>query len=184
MDMNFDVNDVFRKRLASTLGLDKYDVIMNSVKNTDVSKDTEFQRVFNAFYVVRRNEEWRKVYYGYFERIKTEMPTFEGILKYLYEKTGNIEPSFASKMLATICPDKPIWDKYAGGYLELELRGSTKQKRLENAIELYAKMEKWYEDILQTDQARDRIKEFDDFIPDYAHISNTKKIDCILWSIR
>lgn len=184
MDMNFDVNKVFQERLASSMGLDKYLFIMEQVNKTDISTDVNFQRTFNGFYIVRRNEDWRKIYYEYFESIKNGRPTFTSILTYLFEHTGNIEPSFSSKMLATIFPDKPIWDRYVVQNLSMELVGKTKQERLENAIILYEDMEKWYADFLKTDKAKECIEVFDRVMPDYKQISSIKKIDSILWSIR
>lgn len=108
MDISFDVAKVFQDRLASSMGLDKYQYIMGQVNSTNIAIDIDFQRTFNGFYIVRRNEDWRKCYYEYFESIKNGSPTFESIITYLYECTGNIEPSFSSKMLATIFPEKPI----------------------------------------------------------------------------
>lgn len=182
--MKFDVNKIFQERLASSMGLDKYQFIMEQVNKTDISIDAEFQRTFNGFYIVRRNEEWRKAYYEYFESVKKGTPTFTSILIHLYECTGNIEPSFSSKMLATIFPDKPIWDRYVVQNLNMELKGRTKQERLENAIVLYTDIERWYADFLQTDKAKECIEVFDHVMPDYKHISSIKKIDSILWSIR
>ena len=182
--MNFDVNKVFQERLAVSMGLDKYQFIMERVRKTDVSMDASFQRIFNSFYIVRRNETWRNVYYEHFENVKGSTPTFASILTYLYERTGNIEPSFSSKMLATIFPEKPIWDKYVVQNLEMELVGRTKEERLTNAIQIYAAMEKWYADFLQTDKAKECIEVFDCVLPDYKHISSIKKIDSILWSVR
>lgn len=184
MDMNFDVNKVFQDRLAASMGLDKYNFIMDRVWKSNVSLDADFQRIFNDFYIVRRNEEWRKVYYGYFEKMKTETPTFANILTYLYEQTGNIEPSFSSKMLATIYPNQPIWDQYVVQNLNLELVGKTKAERLQNAIALYSEIEKWYASFMQTPKATECVEAFDRLLPDYKHISNIKKIDSILWSIR
>lgn len=184
MDMKFDVNKIFQERLASSMGLDKYQFIMEQVNKTDISIDAEFQRTFNGFYIVRRNEEWRKAYYEYFESVKKGTPTFTSILIHLYECTGNIEPSFSSKMLATIFPDKPIWDRYVVQNLNMELKGRTKQERLENAMVLYTDIERWYADFLQTDKAKECIEVFDHVMPDYKHISSIKKIDSILWSIR
>lgn len=184
MDINFDANKVFQDRLASSLGLDKYRFIMEQVKNTDVSKNISFQRAFNGFYIVRRNEDWRGIYYEYFEWVKNSTPTFASILTYLYQRTGNIEPSFASKMLATIFPEKPIWDRYVVQNLNMELVGATKEERLENAIVLYSEIEKWYADFLRTEKAKECIEVFDRMLPDYKDISNIKKIDSILWSIR
>ena len=184
MDMNFDVNKVFQERLASAMGLDQYRLIMEQVQCTDLSENKDFQRTFNGFYIVRRNEAWRKTYYDYFEKVKTESPTFASILTYLYENTGNIEASFSSKMLASIFPEKPIWDRYVVQNLNLELTGKTKEEKLNNAITLYADIEKWYKDFLQTDKAKECIETFDRTLPDYRWLSSIKKIDCILWSIR
>ena len=184
MDINFDVNKVFQERLALSMGLDKYQFIMEQAKKADVSTDADFQRTFNGFYRVRRNEAWRKVYYEYFESIKGGMPTFASILTHLYEYTGKIEPSFSSKMLATIFPDKPIWDPHVVQNLNMALVGATTPERLKNAIALYADMEKWYANFLQTEKAKECIEAFDCVMPDYKHISSIKKIDSILWSIR
>ena len=158
MNMNFDVNQVFQNRLAASLGLDKYQYIMDRVKKTDVSKDSDFQKSFNGFYLIRRNEAWRNIYYEYFERVKSEIPTFSNIITYLYETTGNIEPSFSSKMLASIFPEKPIWDRYVVQNLNLKLEGATKQEKLENAIALYADIEVFYADFLKTEDPSSFLK--------------------------
>ena len=184
INTDLDVDKIFKERFAASMGLDKYQTIMEQVRKTDVSKDFDFQKLFNGFYLIRRNESWRKVYYEYFESVKGDEATFESILEYLYETTGNIEPSFSSKMLATIFPDKPIWDKYVLQNLRLELVGKTKKERLVNAIKLYACIERWYKDFLQTEKAKECIDVFNQNFPNYIHISNVKKIDCILWSVR
>lgn len=184
MDMNFNVSRVFQERLASSMGLHKYQYIMEQVNNTNVATNSDFQRVFNGFYIVRRNESWRKAYYEHFESVKNGNPTFESIITYLYECTGNIEPSFSSKMLATIFPEKPIWDRYVVQNLDIQLTGATKEEKLKNAIILYADMEKWYADFLESEKGKECISEFDRVLPDYKGISSIKKIDSILWSIR
>ena len=184
MNIDFDVNKVFQERLASSMGLDKYKYIMEQVKQIDISVDMDFQRIFNGFYIVRRNEEWRKTYYEHFESVKNATPTFESIITHLYESTNNIEPSFSSKMLASIYPDKPIWDRYVVQNLNIQLTGSTKQEKLESAITLYSEMEEWYANFLQTAKAEECIEVFDSVLPDYKWMSSIKKIDSILWSIR
>jgi len=184
MEINFDVNKIFQERLAASMGLDKYQFIMEQVKKIDVSLDADFQRTFNGFYIVRRNEAWRKVYYEYFEAVKGGTPTFASILTHLYECTGNIEPSFSSKMIASIFPEKPIWDSYVVQNLGIQLHGASKQEKIRNAISLYEKIEKWYDEFLQTEKALECIEVFDRLLPDYKWLSSIKKIDCILWSIR
>ncbi|MDD6194319.1 MAG: hypothetical protein PUB19_05410 [Lachnospiraceae bacterium] len=184
MDTDFDVRKLFQERLASSMGLDKYRYLMEQVHTTNVAVDMDFQRTFNGFYIVRRNESWRKSYYAYFESVKNGNPTFEDIITYLYECTGNIEPSFSSKMLATILPNKPIWDRHVVQNLNMQLRGATKEEKLKNAIMLYADMEMWFADFLETEKGKECIREFDRVLPDYKGISKIKKMDSILWSIR
>lgn len=184
MNWDFDVDKVFQERLAVSLGLDRYQYVLEQCQKTDVSKDGEYQRIFNGFYIVRRNEEWRKCYYEFFEDIKKGNPSFAEIITHLYVHTGNIEPSFSSKMLATISPQKPIWDRYVVQNLNIQLVGATKDEKLKNAIVLYDDMEKWYEEFLQTSKGQECINTFDRVLPDYKWISNIKKIDSILWSVR
>jgi hypothetical protein len=87
-------------------------------------------------------------------------------------------------MLVTIYPNQPIWDQYVVQNLNLELVGKTKAERLQNAIALYAEIEKWYASFMKTTKATECVEAFDRLLPDYKHISNIKKIDSILWSIR
>ena len=49
---------------------------------------------------------------------------------------------------------------------------------------LYARIVNWYADYLTTDVARKNIGEIDQLLPEYAWVSDTKKIDCLLWSKR
>ncbi len=117
-------------------------------------------------------------------RAKTERFPFEQIITELYRLTGNVEASFSSKMLATIDASKPIWDQYVLQNLGLELMGKTQEEKLQNAVALYAQIMNWYADYLTTDEARENINEFDQLLPEYAWVSDTKKIDCLLWSKR
>ena len=87
-------------------------------------------------------------------------------------------------MLATILPEKPIWDRHVVQNLNMQLRGATKEEKLKNAIMLYADMEMWFVDFLETEKGKECIREFDRLLPDYKKISQIKKIDSILWSIR
>ena len=49
---------------------------------------------------------------------------------------------------------------------------------------LYDQIVSWYADYLTTGEARENIMEFDRLLPEYAWGSDTKKIDCLLWSKR
>lgn len=171
---------ILKEALSRSLGLPRYIEIMAGNPNK-----SEFQRMFNGYYKVRRNEDWQKEYYAIFTEAKKnpENYTFERILKNLYEKTNKVEASFSSKMLATINPSKPIWDQYVLKNLGLQLKGQGKE-RLEKAVELYSKIENWYNSYLNSSEGKENIRVFDLMLPDYALISNIKKIDCLLWAHR
>ena len=182
--INIDAKKVIETRIAESMGFDKYKQIMEMVLKTDVSSDPEFQRTFNGFYRVRRNAEWRKAYYDLFEKVKVNNPSFEFIIKTMYKATGNTEASFSSKMLATINPDMPIWDRYVVQNLCLNMTGKTKEDQLKCAVMLYDQMLSLYSDFLQTENGRNCIAEFDRTLPGYVWMSDVKKIDFYLWSIR
>ncbi len=87
-------------------------------------------------------------------------------------------------MLATIDASKPIWDQYVLQNLGLELTGKSQEEKLQNAVALYDRIVRWYGDYLITAEAKTNIAEFDHLLPEYAWVSDTKKIDCLLWSKR
>ena len=174
-----NAKEVLQAQLARGLGLDRYADIMHGDPASP-----EFQRAFNGYYRIRRNEEWRQHYYDLFVKAKVERLSFEQIITELFRLTGNVEASFSSKMLATIDPSKPIWDQYVLQNLGLELIGKSQEEKLQNAVALYDRIVKWYKEYLTTSEARENIIDFDRLLPEYAWVSDTKKIDCLLWSKR
>lgn len=174
-----NTNDILRKQLAQSLGLDRYSEIMDGDPSSP-----EFQRRFNGYYRIRRNAEWRSIYYALFTKARAENYTFEKIILSLYDATGNVEASFSSKMLATIDSSKPIWDQYVLQNLGLELTGKTQEEKIQNAIMLYDEILRWYNEYLKTEEAQQNIQEFNRWLPQYSWVSDVKKIDCLLWSKR
>ena len=87
--------------------------------------DEKYQKNFNYYYRVRRDAAWLEQFYAYMNKNKNNKDiTFAEILRYLSNiehtarktaknptgKIKSVEASFASKMLATINQDHPIWD--------------------------------------------------------------------------
>ena len=182
--MHINAKRVIETRIAESMGFNKYKQIMEKVRNTNVSSDKDFQRTFNSYYRIRRNEEWQTIFYDLFETIKDSEPSFGQIIRVLYKNTGNIEASFSSKMLATINSDMPIWDRYVVHNLCLNVKGKTKEEQLRCTVDLYDQMVRWYSIFLDTPNGRECIEEFDRILPEYKWMSSVKKIDFYLWSIR
>ncbi len=180
MKMIIAAEELLEEQMVRSLGLDKYAGIIEKTWTVNVSSDLNFQRAFNAFYRIRRNEEWRTKYYCLFEKAKGEHYSFEDIIRTLYAETGNMEASFSSKMLSSIDPNKPIWDQYILQNLGFEMKGKDSEERLENAIIIYKQIEQWYSDYLLTEEAKRNIITFDKWLPSYIWITDVKKIDYLL----
>jgi len=168
--------------------LEKYKNIMNSVNKIDVSKDAEFKRLFNGFYKVRHpKKEWYDKYYQLMQEQKDKKRSYKEVLeKLLEEPGGRIEVSFASKLMATIDSKKPIWDQYVLENLGLkkEWDNTPKDKKIEKAVEIYNRIERYYNKFLNSKEGKNFIKKFNECFHDYTDISDMKKLDFIIWGIR
>ena len=173
------------KRRRSSMS--RYLEIMSLINECNVTEDQEFRRIYGGFYRLRRDSDWRDDYFQIMESYKCCLHvsvSFGELLLRLFQKTGQIEASFASKMLASLDPDQPIWDSMVLKNLNLKLRGRSPEIRLSNAVVIYEKICDWYKAFLQTEDAKEFIKRFDENFPEYEMISDTKKIDFILWANR
>ena len=179
-----DPSEIIEERLASSMSLQKYLYLIENCYKTDISSDRQYQKAFNSFYIVRRNENWRNTYYSYFEQVKNTGLGFEQILMHLYHHCGSVEASFSSKMLSTIDPTMPVWDQYIIKNLNISLPSLNDSHRLNKIINLYGSLVEWYAQFLGTEEAKTWIGTFDASLPHYSHISSVKKIDFFLWSIR
>ena len=163
------------------VGIDKYHRIMKRVHEVDVSTDMEFQRFFNGFYRMRqRSADFYKCYYCFLEANKCNPSlTYEEVITHLYQETGSIHASFSSKLLATVNPNMPIWDKFVLQNLGLRTPYYYEKDRLQKTIQLYQQICTWY----QTEEATQKLQLFNELFPN-VDISDVKKIDFILWATR
>ncbi len=177
--------------LETAFGLKAYSNIMLFTKNQPFVATQEFRTKFNGYYRLRqRSTEWYDKFYSLFESQFRIERSFEDLLREMHTVSGSLEVSFISKLIATVNPDKPIWDQYVVRNIGLEsewLRSSrlSKEKRIQKAVEIYNKIVKWYSDFLNDETGKACIEQFDQVLPQYKDsISDIKKIDCILWSKR
>ena len=176
-----------RTALTRLLGMDKYKKILEMYNNQNIDLTSkEFKKCFNGFYRVRRNEKWQKVYYDYFNKNRNNKNiTFDEILDYMYYNTeGNmIEASFSSKMLSTINPNMPIWDRYVLKNLDIKVEGNTKEEKLIEAKKAYKKILEDVNNKLKDENIKQAIKDFRYFFPELK-FTDVKILDFILWNDR
>ncbi|MBE7084984.1 MAG: hypothetical protein E7368_02890 [Clostridiales bacterium] len=181
--ISIDIKQVFadddKKR-----GVQKYAEILQMFPNVNVKTDKVFQKKFNGFYRVRRNADWQKVYYSIMEKSKGKDVAFADVLWEIYNATGRVEASFASKLVHTLNNDMPIWDKFVLQNLDKKMPILQGEKKLLKAIEIYDEIIAWYKEALLQKEVQKKILEFDAVFPQYSWFSNTKKIDFLLWQNR
>lgn len=164
-------------------GLNRYSWIQNNCQICNVAESEDFQLKFNAFYRVRRNALWRKTYYECFEMAKARPMTFQEVLQELNKKTGRLEASFASKMVATIQPTKPVIDKFVLQNFGLRLPYYNSSNRIAKIGQVYEELCQKYKVLLASNEGQYICEQFSERYP-LADITDLKKIDLVLWQIR
>ena len=101
----------------------------------------------------------------------------------LNKKTGNIEASFASKLVATIDPENPVVDKFVLENVGLQLPYTYASGRVEKIIEIYKQLQKRFKVFLETDNGEYLVARFKEEYPG-VNITNIKMADLVLWQSR
>ena len=165
-------------------------------EKVDVSKDTEFQRVYNGFFLTAPTRKaFRDAYYECMKnRKKDRKLLIETVLEDLYdENVKRVEASYASKMLSVINPQRPVLDSFVINNLNAYENVGIEpikphdpvEKRIANRVAAYKKICNWYKNHFKSGEAAKWIELFDKSFPEFKNkISEVKKIDLILWKIR
>ena len=166
-------------------GITRYLEIMERFSLTDVSQDEDFQRLFNGFYrIQRRQKDWYEKYYGYMESVKVHQPSFGDALRHLHTILERCEASFCSKLVATINPECPVWDKYVLANAGLTRPPYTSPNKVSLSIDCYGRLQKWYEEFLPSTEGKLMIDLFRENVTHHEKITDIKKVDFVLWQIR
>jgi len=165
-------------------GLKKYCWIQDNVHVRDVSQDHVFQNKFNAFYKVRRSSEWRRHFYTLLESSKANGITFAHALHVLLEKTSKLEASFASKLVATLHPGKPVIDQHVFRNFGLRLPScKNREHRCVACVACYERLCENYVALMKSAEGTVIREKFNSLFP-WAKITDLKKLDLVLWQIR
>jgi hypothetical protein len=136
----------------------------------------------------RRSAAWYQFYFGLLEGEKANRSiSFEAVLGVTFETMGHrVEPSFSSKLVATIRPEAPIYDEVVRNNLGIPKPRYYKpaHARFSDALAAYKQIEGFYATALESDGFEKLKAEFDQKLPDYAHFTDTKKLDILLWQWR
>ena len=166
-------------------GIRQYLEIMWLLPLVDVSRDRAFQRKFNAFYRVRqRPREWYEEYYSYLESNKGGTPKFDDVLDQIFLNLGKYEPSFSSKLVATLDPYQPVWDSFVLKNTDQKAPLYTDKNRVAKAKIVYMGIQDWYANYIASPEGKIVIAAFDSLVAENESITDIKKVDFILWQTR
>lgn len=166
----------------------RYDCLVNSLHSSNVANDATYQRVFIGYYGVRgRNDEWRRDFFGILEREKNnESVCFSALLEELWGKVQKVELSFTSKLIATIDPNRPVYDSNVEDCLGLDgpKPHMPVEERKRCAIEAYDSLTTQTSAMINGTAFLDFRESFDEEFPEFRHFTDIKKLDLYLWCWR
>jgi hypothetical protein len=164
-------------------GLERYRWLQAHRDAADLRTDPVYRKRFNHFYRVRRGTDWQDKFYGLLETRKHHVVSFAAVLHALHQATGRYEPSFASKLVATIRPDMPVIDSVVLRNLNLTLPRYNLRDRAARLEHLHETLVSWFSAFLKTETGRYLVRRFREEYPD-AKISKVKMVDLVLWRTR
>ena len=201
-------NELFTNpRMDQTLGklkkvqlkLCRYDFLQKKLLTTDISTHGKYQTTFKGFYSVGHQQPaWYEAFFLILEREKCNHKiSFREVLEEMWHKTKRIEASFSSKLVATINPSKPVWDKYVLQHLGLRAQSekigriTTRKKdiesyrlRISETEHLHSCIQEKAEASLQCDGFREWKRRFNKKFPQFVHFTDIKKLDLFYWQLR
>jgi hypothetical protein len=110
--------------------------------------------------------------------------TFPEVLRYFKDSLGRYEPSFSSKLVATHNPGMPIWDVHVLSNIGLHAPSYNSPSKFDEAETAYRVIKDWYANYEHSPEGSLVIRKFDELISGKDLITNTKKIDFVLWQMR
>ncbi len=179
-----NVEAIVRRITVSQLS--RYDRLQRSLCATDVTADPDYQRMFNGYYrMQRKRREWYGYFFSLLEREKRNRnTTFRDVFEETYSTKHRVEPSFSSKLVATIRPEVPIFDREN---LCLTVPGQQKaaQVRVREFIAAYSTLESKVAALIQNPIFIKELRPLlDKTFLSYAHFTDVKKLDLLLWQYR
>ena len=165
----------------------------------NIAEDMDYQKNFTNYYRVRRDDGWLQEFYKFFEENKNNKEiTFEKKIRHLSNvehkvkqtsknptgKAKTVEASFASKMLATINPNHPIWDSQVLRCLNIKIDDTLDyDSKINKCIKVYHKIEEEISAFIATTEGKQCIELFDATFPSCVDLSRHKKVDFYLWNL-
>ena len=175
-------DDVLRAMGEDWLGT--YYCLQKRLQKTCVATDLSYQSKYRGFYRFRGIDG--PSYFRTLQREKLNLSVcFDDVLRELSEKS--VQLSFASKLVATVNPDKPVYDSHvdevfaAHGIRFGTYYGTKLEKKLEKAIENYCLLVDTTCALVENPGFTKLRDSFDKRFRDFRKFTDIKKLDAYMW---
>jgi hypothetical protein len=185
-DLSANIDTILSRITESHLS--RYDYLQRSLLIVNVTSHSTYQSTFNGYYQMRqRSRDWYDFYFLILEREKHNSKiSFREVLEEIYRSKRRVEPSFSSKLVATIRPELPVYDRYVRENLSLATprQNEPSEERVRKFANAYLRLETYMAEVVQSDGFQELRKHFDERFPAYSHFTDVKKFDLLLWQYR
>jgi hypothetical protein len=193
------VETVILSSLAQNLGtilnriepshLLRYGSLQRDLRSISVASDQTYQKAFNGFYRMgRRRPDWYQYFFAMLEREKNSTTiTFKSVLETIHADHSRVEPSFSSKLVSTIRPELPVYDRYVRENLSLNAPPQywATAKRITQFVAMYDVLQQKMNAMIGDPIFISTLKAaFDQRFPSYTWFTDIKKLDFLLWQHR
>lgn len=184
-------------------GHDKYFLIMKLIAdpNIDVSTNLEFQKAYSGYYFPAQvKQNFKDFYFSYMQECRKNNTSFAEILQHIYDYSGEVHYSFASKLLHTLDPCCPILDRHVMRLLGFQLmdgqyiktddphyqskKDHDASKRITYYCSVFEAVVSEYRKYENEPFMQEAIEQFDLLFPFFKCIPYTKKVDMLLFRLR
>lgn len=176
--------------LVRTRAVERYCLLQSHVHSGGVIvAASDFSRQFNHYYRVRRDPEWQEHFFSLLRELRDQGShadiQFRDVLQLLWRRCGRLEASFASKLVATLDPNRAVLDSVVLTRLGLRLPYHNQPDRLERTVQVYDDLGKSMRETLASSLWARQSEAFDAaFLAGSLAVELTemKKLDFLLWA--
>lgn len=188
-EMRKEIRAVLDETVNMEWEISVYADIMQSIETENTIKPFTRCAYENYYGMVQAHlkKEWREKYFKYADMCLSnkEKPTFYAAMKEI-GKYGDdkMQPSFVSKLVHSINKTEPIYDSKVKIFLEKEEpQGDSIEERIKSAIQIYEEIKRFYKNDEYAVLREQMLTVFDEKFPWAKEISETKKIDFVIWAL-
>ena len=167
-----------------------YNYLRDSLLDTNVIEDNRYKIRFKRYYAMdkqRWDSKWDKLYFSLLEHGKNNKEiSFHTTLELLYAITGKVQTSFSSKLIATVNPEMPVYDKWVRKNLGLKVpySGMKDDRRIPRFVTMHSELQSKAVEMTQDINFEKLRTRFNQTFPQYECFTDIKKLDLFLWQAR